>query len=169
MSASPAVEIDRSQLVSSTQLAETLGVTRQALDKKAVSWACTYVPGRGRGGKVKHYEVPSLPVDIQQRLLQHRLQKLTLSDLEPFLCESGGSASELHKIPEPALERALAKAKAVRLAEAAKELNLVPHGQRQEHFQPLAGRLQPRPGGFRPELSRWVPYPGEASTAGAGF
>ncbi|MCB2192672.1 MAG: DDE-type integrase/transposase/recombinase [Deltaproteobacteria bacterium] len=121
------------QLVTNSQLAQALGVSRQSIEKKSKDWRLHLLPGRG--GKVKHYEIPSLPVDIQQRLLQHRLQKLTLSDLEPFLCESGGSASELHKVPEPALERALAKAKAVRLVEETKELNAVPHGQRQEHFQ----------------------------------
>ncbi|MEW5911972.1 MAG: Mu transposase C-terminal domain-containing protein [Thermodesulfobacteriota bacterium] len=121
------------QLVTNSQLAQALGVSRQSIDKKSKGWRLHLLPGRG--GKVKHYEVPSLPVDIQERLLQHRLQKLTLSDLEPFLCESGGSTSDLHKVPEPALERALAKAKAVRLAEASKELSPAPHGQRQEHFK----------------------------------
>ncbi|MCF8098288.1 MAG: helix-turn-helix domain-containing protein, partial [Desulfarculaceae bacterium] len=120
------------QLVTNSQLAQALGVSRQSIERKSKDWRLQLLPGRG--GKVKHYEVPSLPVDIQQRLLQHRLQKLTLSDLEPFLCESGGSASELHKVPEPALGRALAKAKAVKMAEAAKGLNSVPHGQRKKHF-----------------------------------
>ncbi|MBV1740056.1 MAG: Mu transposase C-terminal domain-containing protein [Desulfarculus sp.] len=120
------------QLVTNSQLAQALGVSRQSIERKSKDWRLQLLPGRG--GKVKHYEVPSLPVDIQQRLLQHRLQKLTLSDLEPFLCESGGSASELHKVAEPALGRALAKAKAVKMAEAAKGLNSVPHGQRKKHF-----------------------------------
>lgn len=107
---------EMNQLVSSTGLAQALGITRQAVAKNTDSWSSLSVPGRGRGGQVKYYEVASLPPIMQRRLLSHRLRNITINDLEPRHCRPE-SAANLHKAPEQALDLALAKARVLKLAE----------------------------------------------------
>ena len=104
------------QLVTNAQLVQVLGISRQSIEKQSGAWRVQM--HRGRGGKVKHYEVASLPTEIQRKLITHRLQNLSINDLEPRRCHTE-SAVNLHKAPEPVLERALTRAKVVELAEQA--------------------------------------------------
>lgn len=53
--------------IATPQLAETVGVTRQAIHKQGALWPSRYV--RGRGGRVREFHVPSLPEEIRARLL----------------------------------------------------------------------------------------------------
>ncbi|MCB2189877.1 MAG: hypothetical protein KQJ78_25975, partial [Deltaproteobacteria bacterium] len=111
------------QLVTNTQLAQVLGVSRQHIEKHSASWRVQFLPGRG--GQIKHYEVSSMPPDIQRSLLRHRLKSMSLGEvLEPRRSHPESAAS-LYKLPQPVLELALAKAKVVKLAEAVMELGKI--------------------------------------------